>query len=371
MRTWMFVVVALALNTAARRADAYPQWQLAREMTCTGCHISPDGAGLLNENGTAVASAVAWKDYNPEFAYGKVPAPGWLQLGGDLRGAAGFVDPGFANGAGYPMQAEVSARAATHGFSVFANGGFRRPSEDPNASVLHVLWSREHYVMWQQKPDEGMGLFVRVGHLSPTYGLRLAEHIVYTQQYGGRPLYDEEYAASVSFVKREFEVHGAGFVHDPYGTPNEKGDGGALYAEARLGTHAAVGAEGKYSKADEQTRMFGGITGKLYLAGPDVMLMGEAELIQQKLAVGGDKANKIAAYVLGSRPLPHGLTLDVGVGHYTQDTRVKGLYRDCIDVNLHWFADPHFELLWTNRLELLGDGGPNGGYSLAQLHVRL
>jgi len=361
--------VALVLIGVGRRADAYPQWQLSREMTCTGCHVSPDGAGLLTENGTAVASAVAWKDFGAEFAYGKVPTPSWLQLGGDLRGAAGFVDPGYASGNGYPMQAELSARVATHGFSVFANGGFRQPSE--RAGNLHVLWSREHYLMWEQKPGEGQGLFVRVGRLSPTFGLRLAEHVAYTQDHGGRPLYDEEYAASISFVKHEFEVHGSGFVHDPYGTPNEKGDGGALYAEVRVGTHAAAGLEGKYTKSDEDTRMFGGITGKLYLPGPDVVLLGEAELIQQKLAVGGDKANKIAAYVLGSRPLPHGLMLDVGVGHYTQDTRVKGLYRDCIDVNVHWFADTHFELLWTNRLELLGDGGPNGGYSLAQLHVRL
>jgi hypothetical protein len=47
---------------------------------------------------------------------------------------------------------------------------------------------------------------------------------------------------------------------------------------------------------------------------------------------------------------------------------VKGNFRDCIDVNLHWYATTHVELLLTTRLELV-DGA--GGYALTQLHYRL
>jgi len=368
MRT--FVVIVFVVVGAAHRADAYPQYQLTRDATCTGCHIAPDGGGLLNENGLTVAESTAWKPHDPEFMYG-LSMPDWLQLGGDVRAAAGYVHPGVASAAAYPMQAELAARAALGGFSVYAVGGLRRPNED--ASALHVLWSREHYVMWQQHPDEGSGLYVRAGRMMPTFGLRLAEHVVYTQRFGGRPLYYEAYALAASYVAPKLEVHATGFLHDSIASAAEHGDGGALYAEARLGDHAAIGLEGKYASSDDQRRTFGGVTGKLYLPGADILLLAEGQVIRQHITAGaGDDATQLVGYVMASRPFSHNLLVDIGVGHFTQDTRVQGLYRDAIDANVHWFMTSHLEWLLTTRLELLdGGGGPNGGYALAQIHYRL
>ena len=50
MRVLLLAVVAV-LAFSAGRADAYPQFQLSQDQTCSGCHISPTGGGLLNENG--------------------------------------------------------------------------------------------------------------------------------------------------------------------------------------------------------------------------------------------------------------------------------------------------------------------------------
>ncbi len=365
------IIIGLALLLAlAHRADAYPQFQLSRDTTCTGCHIAPDGGGILNENGTATSEQIAWKGGNGAWMYGLGNAS-WLQLGGDVRTAGGYIANGTSSAALYPMQAEVSANATTHGFSLYAVGGLRRPLE--GGSALHVLWSREHYAMWEQNPGAGKGLYIRVGRMMPTFGLRLAEHIVYTQRFGGKPLYGETYAASVSFVNPSVEVHATAFIKDPIASSVEQGNGAALYAEKRLGEHAAIGVEGKYSSGDEVHRTFAGVTGKLYLPGPDVVLLAEAEVIRQKIVVGaGDSATQLAAYVLASKPLSAGLMLDGGLGHYTQDTRVKGLTRDCVDVNLHWFMTAHVEMLFTGRIELLDLGsGTNGGYALAQIHYRL
>ncbi len=367
LRILLVVSAFVALESTAL---AYPQYQLSRDTTCTGCHVAPDGGGMLNENGFAVAENTSWKPGDSSFMYG-MSRPGWLQLGGDARGAAGFVDPGVASAAAYPMQVELAASATTHGFSLNVVGGLRRPSE--KGSALHVLWSREHYVMWRQHPDENEGIYVRAGRFMPTFGLRLAEHVVYTQRFGGRPLYGETYGVGISYVKSAFEVHGTAFVHDGIASAVERGDGAALYAEARLGEHAAVGVEGKYAKGDETTTMYGGITAKAYLPGPQLQLQAEAQAIRKEITVGGgDKATQLAAYLMASRPLASGFMLDVGLGHFTQDTRVKGLYRDALDVNLHWFMTSHLEWLITARAELLdAGGGINGGYLLAQIHYRL
>jgi hypothetical protein len=365
-----YLVAMLVIVAGIRSAAAYPQFQLARDQTCTGCHIAPDGGGLLNENGHSVAETISQWGLNPEFMYGALSTPSWLQLGGDLRGAAGFVDPGVPSAAAYPMQADVSGRAEWNGISANVVVGFR--SYNGEATPLHVIWPREHYLMWQQHPGENEGLYIRAGHLMPTYGLRLAEHVVYTQRFGGKPLFHEVYGLAASYVRAKYEVHATGFVHDPYGEPAEKGDGAAVYGELRVTEQAAVGIEGKLSASDDVTAWFGGVTAKYYIAGADTLLLAEAEVIQRDYDVAIDRVRQIAAYLMATRPLPSALQLDLGVGHFTQDTRVKGLYRDCIDANLHWYATSHVELLATLRLELLdGASGPNGGYALAQLHYRL
>jgi hypothetical protein len=225
------VVTLLLMLGGARLAGAYPQWQLARDATCSSCHLAPDGGGLLNENGLATAEAVALQDHDAAFMYGALDTPPWLTLGGDLRGAGGYVYAREGKGVAYPMQAEVAAVAVRGPISLHLTGGLRRPNPE---SALHVLWSREHYVMWRLDPSETHGVFVRAGRFMPTFGLRLAEHIVYTQRFGGRQLYHEAYGASVAYVDHQVEVHVTGFVHDPIARAAEQGDGGAIYGELRL-----------------------------------------------------------------------------------------------------------------------------------------
>ena len=369
MRAAWIVVIAVGL-ALPRQARAYPQYQLSRDQTCTSCHLSPSGGGLLNENGLAVADATAqWSAGSSAFLHGALDPPSWLILGGDARIATGLIDARGAGAAAYPMQAEVYASAGGRGFTLNVTGGLRSP--DDGGSALHVLWSREHYVMWQQHPDGAEGLYIRAGRFMPVYGLRLAEHAIYTERYGGLPLFGEAYGAAVEYVSRAFEVHATGFVHDSIASAVEHGDGGALYAEARLGEHAAIGVEGKYSGSDELHTSLGGVTGKAYVPSADLLLQAEVEVAHDRVVAGGS-ANRVMGYVLATRTVTDGWLLDVGVGHYTQDTSVQGLYRDCLDANLHWFTTSHIELLLNTRLEALDHGaGPIGGYALLQLHYRL
>src|SRR3569623_2584608 len=117
MRTTLFVLAAIVAAAAPRTAAAYPQYQLDSDKTCTGCHLAPDGGGILNENGTITAEATAWRPGVGQFMYG-MARPSWLDLGGDVRGAAGYVNPGVSPVAAYPMRAGVSADAHWRGVSL-------------------------------------------------------------------------------------------------------------------------------------------------------------------------------------------------------------------------------------------------------------
>jgi hypothetical protein len=65
--------------------------------------------------------------------------------------------------------------------------------------------------------------------------------------------------------------------------------------------------------------------------------------------------------------------LDVGIGVFDENIRLADLHREAFDLNLHWFATSHIEAIFTGRFETLafGQGGPNAGYALVQLHYRL
>src|SRR3954468_12216655 len=105
----IFLALALAIGFVAagsHDAAAYPQFQLARDQTCTNCHVSPAGGGLLNENGLNVAEGISQWGTKHEFMYKKLEPPSWLMLGGDARSLAGYFQTPYRSLAGFPMQLE-------------------------------------------------------------------------------------------------------------------------------------------------------------------------------------------------------------------------------------------------------------------------
>jgi hypothetical protein len=407
MKRALFVIAVLATTTGI--AEAYPQFQLSRDQTCTGCHIAPSGGGLLNENGLATAESTSQFGTAPEFFYGKVPSPDWLILGGDLRGAAGYLKYGGPEDSAvyaFPMQGDIYAHLKFGGgLSLHVTAGIRPAQEGhaeidgagvpvyPGARNSTRVWSREHYFMWRQNPDENYGLYVRAGRFMPVFGLRMAEHPIYTRRFGGTQLYSDTYGVAVEHVGPKFEFHVTGFIEDYAIDPVEHANGFALYGEYRLSETLAFGVEGMFKSFTNGKSLFSdelntdvnqvhlGVTNKLYLEGPDLLFQTEIQFVNQIV----DKVNRSDDSRVGGAPkglvgnltvskmLADFLLLDVGIGHYDSNWRIANLDRDCVDLNLHWFTTSHLELILNTRYELIGfnKGGDPGAYALLQLHYRL
>jgi hypothetical protein len=314
--------VGFALLVGSRTASGYPQFQLSKDQTCTSCHLSPAGGGLLDENGLSVAETNATYDVAPEAGHG-----------------------------------------------VFAVLGAQEGNGD---DALSYVESREHWVMWQSNPGSTSGLYLRIGRFVPVYTLRFVEHTIFTERYGQAPLYGEAYGAAVEYVTNGWEAHVTGFVHDPIQYSAENGDGVAVYTEARPTKWFSVGLEGRYAHSDVDARLAGGATAKLWIAPGDVLLEAESQVIHQTFAAGGSR-DQLVNYLMGSWFFHPGWMLDVGLGEFDEDTTVPRVDLECLDANLHWFATSHWELLFTGRIQsiALGAGGPNSGYALLQFHYRL
>ncbi len=365
------LAVVLVVLAWSARSLAYPQFQLSRDQMCTDCHLSPAGGGLLSENGLVTAENISQWGIAPEFVNGLVPTPKWLALGGDLRAAAGYTqrEPKGAL-VEFPMQAEVYAAASiADSVSLHVTAGARDPQYGNTAATLFA--SREHWVQWQQQPGDTTGLFVRVGRFMPVYGLRLAEHPAYDRQYGGAPLYGEAYGAAAEYITAAWELHATAFVHDPLQGTVELGDGAAVYAETRLSRDTAVGVESKLDVTSDDRKLYGGVTAKHYFGKPDLLVQGELEVVHQTVDAGGTD-NQLVGYAVGTYFLG-AVMIDLGVGLYEPNLALRYLDQEAADLNVHWFATSHVELLVTNRLQMLelGAGGLTSGYSLLQVHYRL
>jgi len=372
VRTILLSIVTLVVITGA--ADAYPQYQLSRDTTCTACHVSPAGGNLLSENGYAVAEAVSQFGTAPEFMYGKIPTPDWLVLGGDLRGAAGYLKTPENAIAAFPMQIELYGAATfAKAFSLHFNFG-PRPSTVGNEAATSV-WSREHYFMWQQKPGENEGLYVRAGRFMPVFGLRLAEHTVYTRRYGGTALFADTYGVAAEYIDPKFEAHVTGFIKDPIIDSVEHYSGGAAYMEYRPTETLAIGAEAMAEISKDDKRYRGGVTGKLYVEPADLLVQAELQFVNQLVdsPEGRGAPKAFVGYLLLTRMLGEFMMVDVGVGHYDPNVRIGENERTGVDLNLHYFTTSHIELVLNSRYESigLGKGGDPGAYAILQLHYRL
>jgi hypothetical protein len=357
----------LVLSVLARVVAAYPQFQLSKDQTCTSCHIAPAGGLLLNENGLALAETMSTYGGAPEPAHGALVGPPWLLVGGDARAAGGLVWNRGPQPGAFPMQADFDAAARGDGLTLFAMAGVQRGS-----SPQTYFANREHWLMWQSNPDQDHGLYLRVGRMMPVYGLRLAEHDAYTRRFGQTPLYGETYAAAAAYIDPAWELHLTGFVHDPLQESMEHGSGAAGYGEVRLAKIAAVGLEGRYAKGDDDSRLAGGVTAKYWIAAADVLLQGEGQLIRQTFTAGG-RRDQLVSYLMGTWFFKQAWMLDIGVGQFDSDLKIKNIDLECVDANVHWFATSHWELLVTNRIQTigLGSGGATSGYALFQVHYRL
>ncbi len=376
MKRVIFVVALTTVWFSGGQAHAYPQFQLAYDQSCTGCHVSPAGGNLLNENGLNIAEQNALFPDKPEVMYGAFKLPSWFNLGGDFRSAAGYMRTPTNILTFFPMQYELYAAATKGQFSVHVNAG-PRPAQEGNENATRV-WSREHYVMWSQNPGETAGAFVRLGRFMPVYGLRLAEHPAYTRQYGNSRLYSDTYGLHLAVVSRAYEAHVTGFIADPLIDPVDHSSGAMAYLEFRPTETLSVGAEGMYKKSVDDASFGGGVTGKMYLPGQRLLLQAEVQYVNELIdksslnAAGGAPLHLIGYLLASVSPKPW-LMFDLGLGHYDSNIRIKDLDRDCVDLNIHLFLDSHLEFVLMNRIETLalGNGGPTSGWTLMQIHYRL
>ncbi|HEX2660332.1 MAG TPA: hypothetical protein VHU40_18760 [Polyangia bacterium] len=373
----------LALAFAPRSAEAYPQFQFSSgTQRCAQCHYSPAGYGLLTSWGRDEGADTISRGGDGAFLHGIWTPPDWLALGGDFRAAAIRSD---ANGSGpaevavFPMQGDLYARAGfgESGLSIYVSGGVRgttRPGSTAFSDRIESVISREHYLMW--KPS-ATGAFVRAGRFYAPFGLRLAEHIFYVRSVTGFNLYEETYNVSGGYLAEDWELHVTGFTAPPDSLPlplrsTAKGVGGAVYAEKRFESSAALALQARVASSKERTVIQGGAVGKLWLESARLLFMGELDL--QRVTVGSFGVNQLVSYV-GPTFFPvKGLMATLALERFQEDLSVAPTAHTAVDLQVTLFPWAHCEVILLGRYQMVGTGpaeGATGSLGMLQLHYYL
>jgi len=376
--------LAAALLLAPASARAFPQWQFsAGAARCDQCHYGPAGGGLLTGYGRdASGEEQAMFGGNGAFLHGRASLPSWIAVGGDFRGA--FVaedvqDPDGTKIAAFPMQAQVAARAAVGDVSAYASVAYRgqiRNNDnivpDQNNQPITASWLvlPEHYLMWR---PSAVGPYVRAGRFFAPFGLRFAEHVLYTRSDLGFDTMQESYNLSGGYVMEDYELHLTLAAPDFLRHMGSTESAATAYFERRIADRAAVGLQARYAGSPGMDRTILGAVGKYWLAPLRTMLLLEADLSLRQVAIGtGATAGSNGLVTVGGvAVLPtRGLMVtllgersqtELNVGN-TATSGALGL--------LSWFPYAHTEVQLVGLLQF-PSGSPAAKTFLAQVHYFL
>jgi hypothetical protein len=370
----LFITVATLVAWAPPPAAAYPEFQLATgNGRCSLCHISPTGGGLINDYGRSESSAtISQFGGNGDFLYGVYKEPEWMKLGVDLRGAflakQQVEDPEYYL---FPMQGDTYGWFRFSDWSLYSSVG---PHANVRESDLgkHGFGSREYWVMWRPKTT---GYYARAGRFMMPFGLRSPDHRQYVRRDLGLGIWEETYNLSGGMVEDAWEAHATLFtrVPDALQGAGMRHTGLAALAEKRLGAeeNLAVGLQGRAGFGDQDRLYLVGGTGKYWLDGPRVLLLGELDLGYQDFTFGAAGRPQLATW-LGARYFPfQGLMVGAALERFDEDMTVKDVARDAAGVTVQYFPWAHWEVLLFGKAEFQGDYGDASTSAMLQLHYYL
>lgn len=243
-----FALIALSFGVAAH---AFPDTIRHGYTSCSTCHVSPSGGGLLTPYGRSLSNELmsTWGYKNEEY-----PLHGAIKFneksfetftaGGDVRSLTRKVE----NDAGgddehFLMQAQLRFGLLFEKVKFLVSLG---KIENPRDSEKIEWVSPEAYVLWTPKEE----INIRVGRFEPVYGLRMPDHNLYIKSDIGFVPWNER--DTVEFIwegERQFaSVAGFQSTSDVMSGQQQTGYTASVYQllgeKSRVGV-SALNAEGQ------------------------------------------------------------------------------------------------------------------------------
>lgn len=358
--------------------------------SCTVCHVSGGGGGMLTDYGralyaTEIAAKPLWLNIEDEKLgeyskfLGSVSLPWWLRLGYKFRQLTMESNPGskLSRTSYLEMQNDLNMqfffdRKQTWSFIGTLGYAQNPTSIGPNKTFSedNYLFAREYYLKWQVNRTN----FIYTGLMDKTFGIRHPDHSSVSRAKNGRSL----------FLGQNDQVHGMMwhnatptrdiFTHFWAGNMQaEKEDqfyGGSFMYETEVATQFAVGGEALYEMNSDSKRYIVATHAKKGFKNGN-SLIGEMGFTQQDL-LNLDTAKRFYMFTQGHLKLARGFYIESSGEYFKAISETPENLQWTLGIL--WFPMQRVELRAAARQNKVLNTDPSAGdtwYYLTQLHLSL
>lgn len=328
---------------SAATAQAVPEMARFGYFSCTSCHISPSGGGVLTPYGRGLsAERLSTWSYKGEEQLVGIPSlgtPEWLALGGDFRSIQTHVETAQSrDGRWIRMQYDVGAAVILPHVTIAAAGGPRADVRGVPEHAEHKLRFREYYAKFDALDG---GLSVRSGRFYPRFGLMMPQHTSNVRAGLGFDQGAENLNAEVTWITESDDVSLTRlFGARPQELEGSREKGWAAAWAHQIFNKHRVGVSALSTDLDGTKRTAYGLNG-IFALNDKWFVMSEAD--RQRHERDGLERNELLVYSrLGFEPV-QGVVPFLQVENSAPDLKdLKSRFDSCA-LGTQWYPRPHFD----------------------------
>jgi hypothetical protein len=176
-------------------ALGFPETARHGYVSCSTCHFSPSGRGLLTPYGKTIAKELYSSLRNlADSQETEAPNSPW-HVGGQFRLLQWFSQtPSIEKARFFPMQSELEGAYDQNTWALIASVGAWRPMD--STQKAYRAYSRNHFLLL--RPSEE--LILRFGHFRVNHGLGLPDHTILTTESLGWTHSHETYNSEFTYL---------------------------------------------------------------------------------------------------------------------------------------------------------------------------
>lgn len=331
-------------------AWAFPENVRHGYFSCTACHVSPSGGGVLTPYGRSLSNELmsTWgSTKNSGFMFSNPEDESkiqWLRQQIFLKGVQTYRNtPKVEKAKLIPMQADYEVGVDFEMFALISTFGFRA---NDSSQDLKEFFSRRHYALYRFT-DQVVG---RIGKFMQSFGLNGPDHITATRRGLSWDQGSESYNLEMNYIGESFN-HTLTLISNSLEEKSAKKDQGISLNSSyfwknnsRLGLSAFKGGQ-----SDHDRIVFGpyatiSITEKLFL---------NSEFFLQDKTVKSNSSHQ-KGYATFSRlgyEVTKGLTPFIQFDRsYLNDSDHNSQF-DSYGIGAQWLPHPHFDFMFFGGKE--------------------
>jgi hypothetical protein len=342
MRLWAILFLLLLSN----RAWTFPENVRHGYFSCTACHVSPTGGGVLTPYGRSLSAELMSTWGTPKtsgFLFSDTEDekrnPPWFRAQALLRGVQTYRStPKVETAKFIPMQADLEAGVDLEKFAIIATAGFRSNGQTQD---LNQFFSRRHYALYRFNENWS----ARFGKFLFSFGLNMPDHITATRRGLGWDQGTESYNLEVNYQLEKLLTQVTAVTSSPEERDVKKDKGIAIKSDFLFREHSKAGVS-FYSGEQESYRRV--VFGPQWVISLTDALFLNSEFFWQKKELKDLPSTKQNGYATFHRlgyEVKKGVIPFFQVDRSDLDDSDRTQRFDSYGVGLQWLPYSHFEFL--------------------------